>query len=451
MRKLIIGLLLVLAVLGIGAYVAAQQIFGSDRARLMLQDKLSERFGQRVQIGSAGVAVYPRPGLDLRDVTIGEPAIVQFGRVQVATRLGGLLSRRIEDAEVIVSGSRVELPKLLALVPAAAAPSTEPGTPGVVAIASIRTIALRDVTLVSGPNEVKVDLESSLEGDRLRIIDLKARAGKTRLGASGTFDLARFEGTLLATADPMNLDELIAIGSALSSTAAPVPSAGRRPAGAPGSTPMKITMKVTAPKGEFAGNAFRDLSTTIEIVPGRIVMAPLTVRILGGGVQGRIDGDTARAVPRIRLTGRVEGIDVAEVMKAAASPGAMTGRLAATVSLAAEGTEADTLMKTARGTIAGVITDGTLPHLDLVRTVVLAFGKPSGVPPAGAGSAFSKLDGTFVLANGALTTDSLAMSSRDFDVHGRGTLRLPATSVEAAGDVVLSSELTSQAGTDLKR
>src|SRR5262249_18223382 len=144
-------------------------------------------------------------------------------------------------------------------------------------------------------------------------------------------------------------------------------------------------------------------------------------------------------------------IDVAEIMKASGSPGAMTGRLAGTVAVGAEGTDADTLLKTARGTIAGAITEGSLPHLDLVRSVVLAFGKPSGVPPGGSGSTFTRLDGRFALANGTLTTDNLAMTSRDFDVHGRGTLRLPAASVDASGDVVLSSELTAQAGTDLRR
>src|SRR5262245_41146634 len=199
MRKILIGLVLVLGMLGIGGYIAARQILGSDRTRLLLQDRLSERFGQTVRIASAGASVYPRPGLDLRDVTIGDPAIVQFGRVQVATGLGGLLSRRIEDAEVIVSRSRVELPKLLALVHPGATPSSEPGTPVGIVVASIRTIALRDVTLVSGSHQVAVDLESSLDGDRLQISDLKARAGKTRIGASGTFNLTRFEGTFDAS------------------------------------------------------------------------------------------------------------------------------------------------------------------------------------------------------------------------------------------------------------
>ncbi len=42
-------------------------------------------------------------------------------------------------------------------------------------------------------------------------------------------------------------------------------------------------------------------------------------------------------------------------------------------------------MKRARGTARVVITDGKVPHLDLVRTVVLAFGKPAGDNAGGLG------------------------------------------------------------------
>ena len=97
------------------------------------------------------------------------------------------------------------------------------------------------------------------------------------------------------------------------------------------------------------------------------------------------------------------------------------------------------------------VTDGTLPGLDLVRTIVLAFGKPSGAPPEGSGSTFSRLGGTFLMTDGALRSDRIAMASRDFDLAGRGSLQIASGAVDARTDVVLSEELTAQAGTDLRR
>jgi hypothetical protein len=82
---------------------------------------------------------------------------------------------------------------------------------------------------------------------------------------------------------------------------------------------------------------------------------------------------------------------------------------------------------------------------------VLAFGKPSGAPVEGSGSAFSRLAGDFVMAAGSLTSENLTMNSRDFDLSGRGTLQILTGAVDARTDVVLSRELTAQSGTDLRR
>jgi len=86
-----------------------------------------------------------------------------------------------------------------------------------------------------------------------------------------------------------------------------------------------------------------------------------------------------------------------------------------------------------------------------VRTVVLEFGKPSGAPPEGSGSRFSRLGGTFALANRTLTSNDLFLTSRDFDVKGRSRFQLTTGALDARGDVVLSKELTAQSGTDLRR
>jgi hypothetical protein len=97
------------------------------------------------------------------------------------------------------------------------------------------------------------------------------------------------------------------------------------------------------------------------------------------------------------------------------------------------------------------ITNGVIPGLEMVRAIVLAFGKPSGAPPSGSGSAFSRLAGTFNVADQVLRSDDVVFESRDFDMAGRVTIRLPSGAVEMHANVVLSRELTAQAGTDLRR
>ena len=111
----------------------------------------------------------------------------------------------------------------------------------------------------------------------------------------------------------------------------------------------------------------------------------------------------------------------------------------------------DAMLRDARGTADAAITNGVIPGLEMVRTIVLAFGKPSGAPPQGSGSAFTRLAGTFNIGNGSLATNNLTFASRDFDMNGRASLHVASGALDAATNVVLSKELTAQAGTDLRR
>jgi uncharacterized protein involved in outer membrane biogenesis len=448
MRRAFLVSLIILAVILGGAYVFVRTSITSDLVRSTLEQQLAARLGQSVRIGSAGVSVFPRATVDLRNVSIGTPEAIRVETIRIATGLRGLLSRQVAEAEIVVAGSHVTLPLPFPLVanpsPSSAPASSSPGN-AEFTVASVRVISLRDLVLTGGKQTLNVDVEASLDGDRLEVRELTARAERTRIRATGTVSsLAKLEASLEAVADPLDLDELIAIGSAFAGD--PAPGAKRAPV-----TPMHVAVKLTAPQGQFATYRLQDLASTIDIAPARVTLAPLSLRTFGGRFAGRLDVDSRQATPQLRLTGKLDGLDVAELMKASGSPGGVTGKLGGSVSLSGQGSETDQLLQTSRGNITAAVTDGSLPNLDMVRAIVLAFGKPSGAPPEGSGSAFSRLGGDFTLANGVLASNSLAMASRDFDMSGSGSLRLASSTVDARADVALSEELTSQAGTDLRR
>ncbi len=144
-------------------------------------------------------------------------------------------------------------------------------------------------------------------------------------------------------------------------------------------------------------------------------------------------------------------MDVSRLAATTGRPRSITGRLAATIDLAAGGADASALVRSTMGTADAVVTNGVIPGLEMVRAIVLAFGKPSGAPPPGSGSAFSRLAGHFTVQNGVLRSNNVTFASRDFDMGGRASLAVPNGAVDAHVDVVLSRELTAQAGTDLRR
>ena len=99
---------------------------------------------------------------------------------------------------------------------------------------------------------------------------------------------------------------------------------------------------------------------------------------------------------------------------------------------------------------------GYLVALDTVgagfRETVLAFGRPSSdVPAAGRGARFTRIDGTFALADQTIRSPDIMFTSPDFDMSGGGSVRLPSGAVDLSGNVVLSPQLTAQAGADLRR
>src|SRR5262245_35623774 len=247
MLKRLVIVLVILVILAGVLYFAAARILASDLVRSTLQQQLSTALGQPVSIGAASAAIYPRVAVDLHSVAIGDPASVNVGRIRVVTGLRPLLSRIVEDAEVIVSDGELRLPLAFDLVPAGSnAPA--PGQSPALTIVSIRAIELRRVALVAGTQRWLSDVDCRVEGDRLDISRISARSAVTRFQGSGALSsISRNEGQFTIAAKPLDLDELIAFGSALSrpvAKASPTPAAA---AGAP--VPIHLTVKLTAPSG----------------------------------------------------------------------------------------------------------------------------------------------------------------------------------------------------------
>jgi uncharacterized protein involved in outer membrane biogenesis len=453
LKKVVAGAVILIVVAMVTVFLIARHMLGSENVRATLEHELSARLGQPVTIAEANASIFPRVTLHLRDVAIGRPVAATLKDVQIATGLRPLLSKRVEDAEVTLADSRLVLPLPFSLLTAAAAPGSAPPAPasasgGGITIVSVRVLALKNVEFVVGKHSLRFDMSSSLEGDRLDVKSLNAKSDVTRVDAKGTLtSIARLEGALDVKGDPLDLDELLAITSGLAETGV----AGRAAKSSSGLVPMKIAIKLTAPKGRFAGYAFTDLSTSLSVVQNRITLDPLAFRMFGGRYQGRLDANTAGSTPALALNGQVEGIDVAELAKVAGSAGSITGKLSGRVTLTGQGADSDAVLRTARGSAVATIVDGKIPGLDMVRTIVLAFGKPNGAPPAGSGSTFSRLGGTFAIQNGIIRSGDLRLASRDFDLGGRGTMTLASSRVDAAANVTLSEELTSQSGTDLRR
>lgn len=464
MKKTLLALVVLVAVGLIGGVLYVRSLLDPENVRQELERQASTALGQPVTIGGAELAFWPRAGVTLTGLVIGEPAALTLSRTQVSTELRALLDRRIVDAEVIVRDSELDLPRLLATLdrlsahsstaPAAGAgtAASNQGASSGVTLVNVRTIELDDVRIRAGGRSAAFSLKAALDGDRLDVTSGSVDSDVTSLEVTGAIEsLAARKGTLTITADTLDLDGLIVFAQEVAEHAA-APSQQPQGSSAPQQAgPMDMTLALSAARGRAAGIAFEQLKATAVVRPGRVSLEPLSLGIFGGRLEGGATVDQSAAVPALAVNGTLAGVDMTKLMEFAGQAGAITGILNGSLSVSGSGTDPSQALARARGKGSAAITDGTMKGLQLVRPIVLAFGKPDAAQPAEGGEKFSRMSASYALAGGVVTLSELAFTSRDVTLDGGGTMNVASKALDIKANARLSKELTAQAGRDLVR
>ncbi len=445
MRKLLIivaaAVVVVVLVAAIGMYV----FFSGDGMRRALEQQASSWLGQPVRIKAARGQLFPRPGIGLSGIEVGEPVQLTLASVDLSTDLRALLSRRIEDARVVISDSTIQMPLTLALPEESGSTTAEAGASGGVEVVSIGEISLRDVRIRSRGREVRVSADSSLNGNHLTLRSFTAESGSTSLQVDGEADLEpRVDAKLRAKANKLDLDELLALADAFS----PERPTGTRQKSSSPST-MKLAAQISADSATAAGVQLSKLAASMTMDGDRFALTPLTFGLFGGTYEGALNGRLGESMS-VTLQSRLKGLNVAELAAFGGSPDTVTGTLSGEGTFSANGADMSAALANANGKGSASIVDGTIKRLDLVRTVVLFFGRPAP-DTAAASDTFERIDTTFSLARQVFRADTFAMHSRDADITGTATLALESQALDGMVDLTLSQELSEQAGTDLAR
>ena len=181
----------------------------------------------------------------------------------------------------------------------------------------------------------------------------------------------------------------------------------------------------------------------------RITLEPLRFSLFSGTYDGALRATVGDALD-VRLTSTVAKIDVAQLAAFGGVPDTITGLLTGNATVAGRGTDLAAVLRSARGTGSASIADGTIKRLNLIRTVVLFFGRPEPDAAPGAG-AFDQIQAKFSLAEGVVSAQEFTMRSPDADIDGQGSLSLASKSLDGGAELRLSEALSKQAGTDLVR
>src|SRR5688572_26994285 len=204
---------------------AAYWLLARDGFRRALEAQATAWLGRPVRIGTARAQFLPRPAIQLSDIRVGDPVQLALDDVELAADFRPLLKGLIENADVMVSDSRIEMPLPFGL-PRSTDAGDDAASDAAVRIVSIRSIALRNVQLRSRGREIVVSADSSLDGDTLTLRRFSAEAGGTALAVTGVVTLSpRIDARLEATANRLDVDELLALADAFTPPSAGVAAA----------------------------------------------------------------------------------------------------------------------------------------------------------------------------------------------------------------------------------
>jgi hypothetical protein len=432
----VLAAVVALAVVGAGVLYT---FLSNDGIRLALEQQATAWLGQPVKIASVGAQFWPRPGVTLQQVTVGEPARLTLADVSVSTELSALLRRRIADGAVRIRNTRLELPLPFEIPTSAASGSGEPSS---FAIESINSIGLDNVRIVSRGRELALSGDSSFDGTRLTIRRATVESGKTSINAEGLVSLEpRVDATLKASANRLDVDELLALADAFGpATAGPRGKAG---------PPPRIAARISAESASAGGVEVRQFASDVLVDGDAVTMSPLSFQLFGGRYQGSLSarlGNTLSATLRSRL----QDLDVAQLAEFGNAKDTITGTLSGAGTFTGSGRDFATVLANARGNGTAKIANGTMRRLGLVRTIVVFFGKPAAEAP-GASDAFDSIDLQFALQNQVFRAEALSLHSRDVDLAGSGTLATASKAMSGKFDISLSEALSAQAGNDLQR
>lgn len=434
----IVGLLVITVVAG-GVY----WLLRGDGIRTALERQASQWLGQPVTIGSAEPSFYPRPGIRLRDVRAGSPVRIVLPDVRVTTGLKPLWSRRIEEGEIAVSDSRIDMPLPFTL-PSSETDASSPVTGGV-QVVSIRAITLRNITLTSRGRLLTISADSSLSSAHLNLARFTATSGTTALTGSGLVQLTpRVDAQLQIKADHVDVDDLVALADAFA------PRTTKRAPPGESLLPGRIVARINATAARGSGVDIKDFVTTLVAQGNRITLSPASFGLFGGTYRGSLDIDSQVGMMRATFRAQVADLDVAQLAAFGGVPGTISGRLSGSGTFNGGGATIGDAVAAATGEGRASITNGELKRLGLVRTVVLFFGRPA--PDAAASTdAFEHLDAIFGLVRQVIAASALSLHSADLDLVGQGTLTIPSKALDGHFDLSLSEALSAQAGTDLAR
>ena len=416
--------------------VVAYLLLDAETLKARAAAYVKEQTGwELAMVGPVSLSLFPWLGAEMRDVRLRPPdggtePLARFDELGLKVRLWPLLSRTIRVGGIVAKGGIVRVPGAKGAAYELRNLTLETGAFG---DAEPADLSLSFELAGVGP-PLPVDLDSrlllDLTQDVVEFSGLQLTIGESsvagRVRGTKVFSAATWDAAL--TSERLDLDRLLPVLGASSSSSA---ASARQDRSSPPPT-AHATIQV---KELLAyGLKFSNVEATVDSRAGLVVAKPARAGGYGGSADFvvTLDGRSA-AAPALNANGRLRGVNLQPLLRDLEQFQQFSGTADLALSLAARGTDVESIVRTLDGTASVNIANGRIDGVNFLKMLRQArdlAGQLQGraveaSPEQGDATTFTKLAASARIAKGVARSDDLVVEGPALGLTGRGTVDLP--------------------------
>ncbi len=449
-RKILITLAASLALLVLAALLIPRFVDGNRLIQPLLA-VVEKDSGVRIEVnGTTRLTLLPRPGINVRDISVQLPGETTPGLRAAEFRLGVQLMPLLEG-NVSVDRFAIEGLAYVAGLEAGETPPRLDLHGGFTYQQSSGLLQLENVaaTLYDAlPNPVKLHLAGPV---RLREQDAELTLELDSGDASGSgtiryasndspqidarLHLDRFTPALLALAGPDAAAEA-------DNTAASADGETTLPVNALRDMDLRAELKLD--EAIWQGHTIRDIRALLRVNNGSAILPELSGKVHGGQLQMKASLNARQTPPRINTEGTLASIDIAQLLTAAEVEAVMTGSANLDWELHGAGSTTGAIRDSLRGPIHLTTEDAVLTAAGVEKelcAVVATINQEAMGSTLPDSSRFEQLTATVQVRNGKAFLQPLKARLPQINLTGKGELDLASQQFDATFRAKLSPQL----------
>ncbi len=217
---------------------------------------------------------------------------------------------------------------------------------------------------------------------------------------------------------------------------------------------LDVIGRVTIGKLKAANLNLSEVDVSVKAKDGVIRLHPIDANLYSGTYRGNVTLDARGKSPRTSVDENLTGVLAGPLLQDLQGTDRLTGKANVNIAMRTEGATADEVKRSLNGSATFAFTDGAINGVNVARMIREAYARIKGakLPPEETEQKtdFSELRGSMHVKNGVATNNDFIVRTPLLRINGKGTVNLPAETVDYRVAATIVTTLKGQGGEELK-